>query len=324
MREPKQPVKLKKSIPVTSKVELLPLSAFSPLVRHAVSVFDGGVYSQSGSIHQDLLAAEVPVALVFNGISHVVMMVTPQDLEVFALGFALSEGIVLNSGEVRGVDVVEADATQAGLPPGIAALEVHIEVSARSFEQLKMRKRAMAGRTGCGVCGVESLSALDLLASPVSPSQWAAHIDAALVLRAFSQLQKLQPLNAESGSLHAAGWATLDGELLHVFEDVGRHNALDKLLGQRLLDRLAFDDGFVVMSSRASYELVLKCARLGVPTLATISAPTSLAVQIAQQAGMQLYGFCRGERAVAYHASPSASLLPGPAASAKPVQQPAR
>ena len=308
MREPKQPVKLKKSIPVTSKVELLPLSAFSPLVRHAVSVFDGGVYSQSGSIHQDLLAAEVPVALVFNGISHVVMMVTPQDLEVFALGFALSEGIVLNSGEVRGVDVVEADATQAGLPPGIAALEVHIEVSARSFEQLKMRKRAMAGRTGCGVCGVESLSALDLLASPVSPSQWAAHIDAALVLRAFSQLQKLQPLNAESGSLHAAGWATLDGELLHVFEDVGRHNALDKLVGTLAkADKLA-SPGFVILSSRASHELVRKCARVGISALATISAPTSMGVRMAELSGVRLWGLCRAPRAVLYAAGSRSKL----------------
>ena len=264
-----------------------------------------------GVADDDHVAVETPVALVFNGISHAVMMATPADLEAFALGFAVSEGLLTSPAECFGIE----------LKVHAAGIEAHLHVAARAEMRLKAARRNLVGRTGCGLCGIDSLQALDLSADRVaafSPATPAA------ILKAFAQLPACQPLNAMTGAHHAAGWAAPDGNLIDVMEDVGRHNALDKLLGQRLLDRLAFDDGFVVMSSRASYELVLKCARLGVPTLATISAPTSLAVQIAQQAGMQLYGFCRGERAVAYHASPSASLLPGPAASAKPVQQPAR
>ncbi len=270
------------------------------LAIHLVTEFADATLASIGSQNSDLLAAEVPVALVFNGISHAVMMATPQDLEVFALGFALSEGIVLNTGEVRGVDVVIADPAQSGLPAGMAAVEVHVEVSSRSFEQLKARRRVMAGRTGCGVCGVESLAALDLLGAPVAPNDWASRIDAALVLRAFSQLQAQQPLNAESGALHAAGWATLDGQLTQVFEDVGRHNALDKLLGALAKSGQLNAPGFVIMSSRASHELVRKCARLGISALATISAPTSMGVRMAELSGVRLWGLCRAPRAVLY------------------------
>lgn len=281
------------------KQPLLPDS----LISHAVTVFADAAdtaVAYSGAVSQDMLAAEIPVALVFNGISHAVMMATPQDLEVFALGFALSEGIVLHAGEVRGIDVTAADPAQSGLPAGMAAVEVHVEVSARSFEQLKARRRVMAGRTGCGVCGVESLAALDLAGEPVAPKDWASRIDAPLVLRAFSQLQSQQPLNAESGALHAAGWATLDGTLSHVFEDVGRHNALDKLLGALAKSGQLNAPGFVIMSSRASHELVRKCARLGVAALATISAPTPMGVRMAELSGVRLWGLCRAPRAVLY------------------------
>ncbi len=270
------------------------------LASHSVTVFADATRTPGGVVHPDMLAAEVPVALVFNGISHAVMMATPQDLEVFALGFALSEGIVLNAGEVRGMDVVLADPAQSGLPAGMAAMQVHVEVSTRSFEQLKAHRRVLAGRTGCGVCGVESLAALDLPGAPVAANDWASSIDAALVLRAFSQLQAQQPLNAESGALHAAGWATLDGQLTQVFEDVGRHNALDKLLGTLAKSGQLGMPGFVIMSSRASHELVRKCARLGVSALATISAPTSMGVRMAELSGVRLWGLCRAPRAVLY------------------------
>ena len=263
-------------------------------------MFAGEPQVSIGQVCQDMLAAEVPVALVFNDISHAVMMATPQDLESFALGFALSEGIVLNRGEVRGIDVKMANAAHAGLPPGVSAIEVHLEVSSRSFEQLKTRRRAMAGRTGCGVCGVESLGALDLLGEPVAPTDWVYRVDAPLVLRAFSRLQKRQPLNAKSGALHAAGWATLDGSLVHVFEDVGRHNALDKLVGTLAKTDMLGTPGFVILSSRASHELVRKCARVGIAALATISAPTSMGVHMAELSGVRLWGLCREPRAVLY------------------------
>jgi len=238
----------------------------------------------------DRIAAEVPVALVFNGISHAVMMATPADLEAFALGFALSEGLLDSRAECRGIDVVES-------PAGI---EVQLEVASAAAARLQAQRRNLVGRTGCGVCGVESLQQLDLKPEPLQVQAWVEQLQATTVLRVFAQLPALQPLNALTGAHHAAAWATAEGSITQVMEDVGRHNALDKLLGQRALARLANDEGFVVMSSRASYELVRKCARLGVPVLATISAPTTLAVDIARQAGMQLYGFCRGEQAVRY------------------------
>ncbi|XAH22791.1 formate dehydrogenase accessory sulfurtransferase FdhD [Xylophilus sp. GW821-FHT01B05] len=247
----------------------------------------------------DLVAAEVPVALVFNGLSHAVMMATPQDLEAFALGFALSEGLLDTPADCYGIELRRA-ATSTDDDPETPAIEVHLEVASRCFARLKDRRRALAGRTGCGVCGIDSLQALDLLPEQVPQPDWLQALDARTVLAAFDGLAALQPLNAQVGSLHAAGWALPDGRLTDVLEDVGRHNALDKLLGRLAAQGRLGEPGFVVMSSRASYELARKCARLGVPALATISAPTGLAVQIARQAGMRLWGLCRGPRAVLY------------------------
>jgi len=235
----------------------------------------------------DQVAVEAPVALVFNGISHAVMMATPVDLEAFALGFALSEGLLLSKAECYGIEVQE----------GEMGCEVQLEIAAAAEMRLKERRRNLTGRTGCGLCGIDSLEALDLAPPPLDkPLQ----IETAAIVRAFAALPALQRLNAETGAHHAAGWASPEGELLVVMEDVGRHNALDKLLGSHVLARQSTTDGFVIMSSRASSELVLKCARLKVPLLATISAPTSLAIGIAQNAGLALYGFCRGERSVRY------------------------
>ena len=273
----------------------------APQVRQAVTVFNSVADSSSSAVStHDWLAAEVPVALVFNGISHAVMMATPQDLEVFALGFALSEGIVQSASEVRGIDVTLADSNLVALPGGIAAMEVNLEISSRSFERLKSHRRTLAGRTGCGVCGVESLAALDLQGPAVAWQKWVNHVDAPTVLNAFAQLEPLQVLNAESGALHAAAWAALDGNVLHAFEDVGRHNALDKLIGQLAKTSQLTAPGFVLLSSRASHELVRKCARVGLAAMATISAPTAMAVQMAQLSGVRLWGLCRAPRAVLY------------------------
>ncbi|HEX3139281.1 MAG TPA: formate dehydrogenase accessory sulfurtransferase FdhD [Rhizobacter sp.] len=238
----------------------------------------------------DRIAAEVPVALVFNGISHAVMMATPADLEPFALGFALSEGLLASRDECRGIDVVENE----------QGIEVQLEVASAAAARLQEQRRSLVGRTGCGLCGIDSLKRLDLVPEPLKPQAWVAQLSPTVVLRAFAQLPSRQPLNALTGAHHAAAWVTPEGDITTVMEDVGRHNALDKLLGQRAQARLSNEGGFIVMSSRASYELVRKCARLGVPLLATISAPTTLAVDIARQAGLQLYGFCRGEQAVRY------------------------
>ncbi|MBP8138401.1 MAG: formate dehydrogenase accessory sulfurtransferase FdhD [Alicycliphilus sp.] len=241
------------------------------------------------------ISAEVPVAMVFNGISHAVMMATPQDLAEFGVGFALGEGIVERPEDCRDLEVrTHAQGTAD------AACTVHMEISPRQFARLKDRRRTLAGRTGCGVCGIDSLQALDLHPEPLAVPAWCQALDAATILRPFAALGAQQLLNTHAGSLHAAGWARPDGQLTDVLEDVGRHNALDKLLGRLALTGRLDEAGFVVMTSRASYELVRKCARLGVPALATISAPTSLALQLAREAGMQVWGMCRQPHAVRY------------------------
>ena len=241
------------------------------------------------------LAAEVPVALVFNGISHAVMMATPQDLAEFAIGFALSEGVVEHAHECRDVEVL-----QHGVGTADESCTVHVEIPPRHFARLKERRRALVGRTGCGVCGIDSLAALDLHPEVLAAPAWRGRLDAATVLRPFATLGQRPRLNARAGSLHAAGWATPAGELTDVLEDVGRHNALDKLFGRLALAGRLGEAGFIVMTSRTSYELVRKCARMQVPAFATISAPTTLALQLAQEAGMHLWGLCRPPTALRY------------------------
>lgn len=237
----------------------------------------------------DQVAEEVPVALVYNGISHAVMMATPLDLEPFAAGFSLTEGIVDGVHEIYDVEV----------EPGCDGIEVRLEVSQRAFMALKQRRRTLAGRTGCGVCGIESLALLDLVPEPLAGIRPVSP-DAAAIRRAAADLRARQHLMAATGGVHAAAWCGPDGQLRAVFEDVGRHNALDKLIGHLARAREAFGEGFVFLSSRASYELVRKAARMQIPMLATISAPTSLAIRIAEQAGVRLLSFCRQDGFVEY------------------------
>ena len=259
--------------------------------------------TEAGSEQQwldDTLAAEVPVALVFNGISHAVMMATPRDLDDFALGFALSEGILDRADDCFGIEVHAVDARDAGLPEGMPGIEVRLDIAARCFERLKGRRRSMAGRTGCGVCGVESFAALDLQPQPVPPRRWIERIDLPTVLRAFAELPARQVLNAEAGAIHAAGWATADGVLQDMLEDVGRHNALDKLIGRLARSGRLVEAGFVVLSSRGSHELVRKCTRVGIAAMATISAPTAMGVHMAELNGLRLWGLCRAPQGVLY------------------------
>lgn len=258
-------------------------------------------HAEHGVVTQErVLANEVPIALVFNGISHAVMMGTPLDLEDFAIGFALSEGIIDHASDCYGVEVRPVAAAAAGLPPGMDGMEVQLDIASRCFARLKDHRRSISGRTGCGVCGVESFAALDLSFDALPARDWVTRVDLPTVLAAIHQLPALQVLNAQAGAIHAAGWATLDGQVHDVIEDVGRHNALDKLLGRLArTDRLA-QPGFVVLSSRGSHELVRKCAKLGIGALATISAPTAMGVQMAQLTGLRFWGLCRPPQAVLY------------------------
>jgi len=238
-------------------------------------------------LEHDQLAVEIPVALEFNDVSHAVMLATPCDLESFALGFALSEGIVGNRAEFRRAVVEES-------PLGIT---VHCEISGHAFLKLKQRRRNMTGRTGCGLCGVESL---EQVFRPLSAVSAGAQVSVRAIRAALKSLATLQPLNRQTGGMHAAAWSGPDGRLQHVCEDVGRHNALDKLIGMMAERGLGFQNGFLLITSRASVEMVQKAATVGISSLIAISAPTALAVRTAQAAGMTLVAFARGEEFVAY------------------------
>ena len=284
----------------TPDPSLLAPPTLPPLERLPVRVVGEAGLPPEGVVRDDVLAAEVPVALVFNGISQAVMMATPQDLEDFALGFALSEGILDSAADCRGIDVEAVDATAAGLPEGVAGVEVQLEIATHCFERLKGRRRNLAGRTGCGVCGVESLAGLDLTPQPVPRRDWIAQIDLPTVLRGLAQMKQRQRLNAEAGALHAAAWARADGTLTDVREDVGRHNALDKLVGTLARAGRLQEPGVVLMTSRGSHELVRKCGRVGLAALATVSAPTAMGVRMAELSGVRLWGLCRDPRGVLY------------------------
>jgi FdhD protein len=238
-------------------------------------------------LEQDHLAVEIPVALEFNGISHAVMLATPCDLESFALGFALSEGIVGSRAEFRGAVAEEG-------PLGIT---MHCEISGHAFLKLKQRRRNMTGRTGCGLCGVESL---EQVFRPLSAVPVGAQVSISAMRAALKNMATLQPHNRLTGGMHAAAWSMLDGRLNLVCEDVGRHNALDKLIGMMAERGLSFQEGFLLITSRASVEMVQKSATVGIASLIAISAPTALAVKTAQAAGMTLVAFARGEEFVAY------------------------
>jgi FdhD protein len=242
----------------------------------------------------DHVGQEWPVALVFNGISHAVMMCTPRDLEAFAVGFAISEGIVARGSDIQDIEVELHDDAQ--LPHA----EVQLQVVQQAFVALKEKRRALAGRTGCGVCGIESIDLLDLKPERVPDTGFLQRLAPDAIARAARELPAHQALTKLTGGLHAAAWCDASGAIRYAFEDVGRHNALDKLIGQLVLDRADTRDGFVFLSSRASYELVRKAARVDVPMVATISAPSSLAITIARNAGVRLVSFCRESSYVDY------------------------
>jgi FdhD protein len=231
---------------------------------------------------QDWVAEEVPVALEYNGISHAVMLATPADLEEFALGFSLTEEIVACASDVRDIEVVES----------AEGITVRMAIASSCFARLKDRRRNLAGRTGCGLCGTETLAQA---VRPPAPVHATTQFDAGAIRRAMEHLRTRQPIHEASGASHAAAYADAQGALLFVREDVGRHNALDKLVGALAHSGVDASQGFVVVTSRASYEMVGKTARCGATLLAAVSGVTGLAVQVAQQAGLCLAGFARGE-----------------------------
>jgi len=244
---------------------------------------------RAGALAQvdDMLVDEVPIALVYNGISHAVMMATPADLEEFALGFSLSEGLIADAGQCYGIDVER----------GAGGIAVHLEIASGAFMALKERRRSLAGRTGCGLCGVDSLDQVCRTLPALPPAQG---FTAAGVRRALAAIGDHQPLTHRTGAAHAAAWCGMDGDLHIVREDVGRHNALDKVIGAMARRRVRPADGFLLITSRVSFEMAQKAAVTSVAALVGMSAPTLAAVDLAHRAGMTLLAFARGNDFVCY------------------------
>jgi FdhD protein len=226
--------------------------------------------------------AEVPVALVYDGSTHAVMMASPTDLEDFALGFSLSEGIVAGADEIASLDVVHQD----------KGIELRLWLTPDRGRNLAERRRRIAGPTGCGLCGVESLDA----AVPACP-----RVGAGLSIRpdeiavALAALPPAQALHQRTRAVHGAAFWTRARGLVALAEDVGRHNALDKLIGRLHRHRVDAGEGMVLLTSRVSVEMVQKAAVAGTPILVAISAPTALALQTAEQAGITLVAVARAD-----------------------------
>ncbi|WP_228254949.1 formate dehydrogenase accessory sulfurtransferase FdhD [Aquirhabdus parva] len=235
----------------------------------------------------DHVVRETPVALVYNGISHAVMMTTPTDLDVFAMGFSLSEGIIPDLKALYSLDIQQ---TELGV-------QIDMTIASSAFAALKEHRRMMVGRTGCGLCGIESLQQFHTALPRVTTEAKADWLNQ--IPDAVSKLETQQEITKVTGGAHAAAWV-VGGNIVALFEDVGRHNALDKLLGYLAQQQLDVSAGFIVMTSRASYELIRKCAQLNIALLASISAPTTMAIRMAKQAGLTLASFCRGSSFVVY------------------------
>lgn len=255
-------------------------------LEHIQSQIQLAVQRPGSAPQLDTVAEETPVAFEYNGISHTVMLATPADLEDFALGFSLSEGIVARRSEMFDIEIEEA----------AAGITLHLKIAGGAFARLKERRRSLAGRTGCGLCGAESLSQVTRDLPPVAG---AAPFPLAALYEGMRRLPAYQTLQHTTGAVHAACRVASNGNISHVREDIGRHNALDKTLGA-----LSFPNapagGALLITSRASFEMVQKTATLGYGILAAVSAPTAAAVRLAEKLDLTLVGFLRGNSCAIY------------------------
>jgi FdhD protein len=264
----------------------LPESLAFPAASRDVTVarWRAGVVEQVS----DRVAEEVPVALTYHGVPHVVMLTTPADLEDLAVGFTLSESIVANRDEIRSVEAVQRED---------GALEVRIGVAADRFSELLRRQRNLTGRTGCGLCGAQTVE--EAIRNP-PPVRSALTVHSKGLHQALLDLQGRQEINSRTGSVHAAAWVVPNAGIQFVREDVGRHNALDKVIGAVVRAGGDFAEGYFIVTSRASYEMVQKAATVGAAFLAAVSAPTAFAIRLAAASGLTLVGFAREHQHVVY------------------------
>jgi FdhD protein len=262
---------------------LLRLGYAKPLLELQVRRWRDGTVEE----RTEPVVEETPVAVVYNGVPHVVMMATPIDLEDFVLGFSLTEELIRTPADLLSLEIVRYS----------QGIEIQVTVSPECDAVIAGRTRRLTGRTGCGICGSDSIAVVlkELRQVPAGTPVRPASIQTAL-----EALTERQALNAATGTVHAAAWASANGLIELVREDVGRHNALDKLIGAAVKQGVDPATGFVVVTSRASFEMVQKAMILGAPLLAAISGPTGLAVRVAEQSGMTLVGFARKDKLTVY------------------------
>lgn len=262
---------------------LLRLGYAKPLLELQVRRWRDGMVEE----RTEPVVEETPVAVVYNGVPHVVMMATPIDLEDFVLGFSLTEELIRTPADLLSLEIVRYS----------QGIEIQVTVSPECDAVIAGRTRRLTGRTGCGICGSDSIAVV-----LKEPRQVPAGIPVppVSIQLALEALTERQDLNAATGAVHAAAWASANGSIELVREDVGRHNALDKLIGAAVKQGIDPATGFVVVTSRASFEMVQKAMILGAPLLAAISGPTGLAVRVAEQSGMTLVGFARKDKLTVY------------------------
>jgi FdhD protein len=235
-----------------------------------------------------VLANEVPVALEFDGSPYAVMMLTPADLEDFAVGFALSERIIAHAAEIARIDVRQ----------GTRGIGIDVRLEKEHSQRLAQRRRAIPGQSGCGICG---LTTIEEALPQLTPLSAAPKIAAKAIFRALAALPAHQTLNQKTGAVHAAAFCGADGDIVTVREDVGRHNAFDKVIGHLAREAIDPAGGFALLTSRCSFELVQKAVLARISVLATISAPTELAVSIACEAKLTLLSLARGDSVLLFN-----------------------
>ncbi len=250
------------------------------LQKHPMRVWTTQNQQQDERQEERMVACETPLVLEYNCVSFAVMMVTPRDLVDFCYGFSLTEGIIENA-----KDIIYAQIKKA--PKGKVAA---IEINARAFHKLEKYNRTLSGRTGCGLCGVEKL---DQAIKPLEKVVSDLKVGAKTIHASMQNIKAHQKLNKDTGALHAAGFVTDQGDIIAVREDVGRHNALDKLIGHLMRENINPSQGYVLITSRCSFEMVQKCAIAGIALIAAVSATTDLAITLAEDAGITLITFAR-------------------------------
>lgn len=234
------------------------------------------------------LPEEEPVGILYGGVPFAVMMVTPSHLEDFAYGFSLTEGVIVDRRDIRGIRVEQAE----------TGLQCSIDLVPDRLHHHLARRRALSGRTGCGLCGIDDLASLPYARAPEGE---APRVTVGAIRRALAQMEHGQPLNDRTRAVHAAAWARIDGEVVAVREDVGRHNALDKLIGSLIRTDADPKQGFAIVTSRCSFELVEKIAAFGARTLVAVSAPTARALARARELDITLAGIARRDSMTVFH-----------------------